>query len=141
MYAGLAGVLTALVFGRIVPQSFGFALSVEFLVMIVIGGLGSVRGAALGAIFVSLLPKVLDHYGESLPLLAQTGSEGGIDPADAARLLYGLAILAVLMFAPGGLGAIGRRLRPPAVAADAGEATTTEAGRPRLRSQPKETST
>ena len=48
MYAGLAGVLLALVFGRIVPESFGLNLSVEFLAMIVIGGLGSIRGAVLG---------------------------------------------------------------------------------------------
>ena len=70
MYAGLSGVLLALVFSRIVPESFGLALSVEFLAMIVIGGLGSIRGAVLGGIFVSMLPKVLDHYSDSLPFLA-----------------------------------------------------------------------
>src|SRR5919202_1889105 len=42
MYAGLAGVLLALAFGRIVPDSFGFLLSIDFLVMIVVGGLGSI---------------------------------------------------------------------------------------------------
>ena len=40
MYAGLGGVLMALAFGRIVPESFGFLLSVDFLVMVVIGGAG-----------------------------------------------------------------------------------------------------
>ena len=110
MYAGLAGVLTALVFGRIVPESFGFNLSVSFLVMIVIGGLGSIRGAALGAIFVTMLPNVFDHYSGSLPLVAEAGTGGGLEPSDAARLLYGAAIVAVLIFAPGGLGGIGRRL-------------------------------
>src|SRR3954447_17441177 len=69
MYAGLAGVLFALVAGHIVPNTFGFALSVTYLVMIVIGGLGSVRGAVLGAIFVSMLPQVLDHFSDSLPLV------------------------------------------------------------------------
>ena len=43
MYAGLGGVLMALAFGRIVPESFGFLLSVDFLVMIVIGGAGQRR--------------------------------------------------------------------------------------------------
>jgi branched-chain amino acid transport system permease protein len=111
MYAGLAGVLMALVFGRIVPDTFGFSLSVDFLVMIVIGGLGSIRGAALGAIFVSMMPRVLDHYSDSLPLVAQAGSSG-LQPSQAARLLYGLAIIAVLLFARGGLAALGERLRP-----------------------------
>jgi branched-chain amino acid transport system permease protein len=111
MYAGLAGVLMALVFGRIVPDTFGFSLSVDFLVMIVIGGLGSIPGAAVGAIFVSMMPRVLDHYSDSLPLVAQAGS-GGLQPSQAARLLYGLAIIAVLLYARGGLAALGARLRP-----------------------------
>jgi branched-chain amino acid transport system permease protein len=111
MYAGLAGVLMALVFGRIVPDTFGFALSVDFLVMIVIGGLGSIPGAALGAIFVSMLPRVLDHYSDSLPLVSEAGS-GGLQPSQAARFLYGLAIIAVLLYARGGLASLGRRLRP-----------------------------
>ena len=109
MYAGLAGVLLALIFGRIVPESFGLALSVEFLAMIVIGGLGSVRGAVLGGVFVSMLPKLLDHYSESLPFLATAGSGSGVEPGMAARFAFGAAIVLILLFAPGGLGALRRR--------------------------------
>jgi branched-chain amino acid transport system permease protein len=114
MYAGLAGVLMALAFGRIVPETFGFSLSVDFLVMIVIGGLGSIRGAAIGAIFVSTAPRILDHYSDSLPLVAPAGTSG-LQPSQAARLLYGIAIVAVLLWARGGLAALGERLRrkPP----------------------------
>lgn len=110
MYAGLAGVLLALAFARIVPNSFGFVLSVEFLVMIVIGGLGSIGGAVLGAVFVSLLPRVLEKYSDSLPLLAQPG-EDGVTPSQAARFLYGAAIIAVLLYLPGGLAGLGRRVK------------------------------
>ena len=110
MYAGLAGVLMALVFERLVPNTFGFELSVQYLVMIVIGGLGSVRGAVLGAIFVSVLPQALDHWSDSLPLLAQPGSSG-LQPSQAAQLLYGAAIIVVLLWAPGGLASLGRRFR------------------------------
>jgi branched-chain amino acid transport system permease protein len=105
MYAGLAGVLLALIFARIVPESFGLDLSVEFLAMIVIGGLGSVRGAVLGAVFVSMLPQVLDHYSGSIPFIAEAGS-GGVESGQAARFAFGVAIVAVLMFAPGGIGAL-----------------------------------
>jgi branched-chain amino acid transport system permease protein len=114
MYAGLSGVLLALIFGRIVPESFGLNLSVEFLAMIVIGGLGSIRGAVLGGIFVSSLPKILDHYSDSLPFLADAGS-GGIEPGLAARFAFGAAIVAVLLFAPGGIGSLWRdsRVRVP----------------------------
>ncbi|HEX8084574.1 MAG TPA: branched-chain amino acid ABC transporter permease [Solirubrobacteraceae bacterium] len=121
MYAGLAGVLLALAFARIVPNSFGFVLSVEYLVMVVIGGLGSVGGAIVGAVFVSLLPRVLEKYSDSLPLLAEAG-EDGVTPSQAARFAYGAAIIAVLLYLPGGLAGLRRRLsrvrrrrgRPPA---------------------------
>ena len=140
MYAGLAGVLTALVFGRIVPESFGFNLSVSFLVMIVIGGLGSIRGAALGAIFVTMLPNVFDHYSGSLPLVAEAGTGGGLEPSDAARLLYGAAIVAVLIFAPGGLGGIGRRLASsPDAPAEPAEGPSAPAPARLSPSQPKGT--
>jgi branched-chain amino acid transport system permease protein len=111
MYAGLGGVLYALAFGRIVPESFGFLLSVDFLVMIVIGGAGSVGGAAAGAVFVTALPLVLDHYSGSLPLLAEPGS-GGISASEFSRYVYGAAIVAVLLFAREGLAGLARRARP-----------------------------
>ena len=84
-------------------------MSVDFLVMIVLGGLGSVGGAMVGALFVTALPLVLAQYSDSLPFLAAPGS-GGLDPATASRLLYGLAIIAVLIFLRGGLAGAFRRL-------------------------------
>ena len=114
MYAGLGGVLTALAFGRIVPESFGFLLSVDFLVMIVIGGAGSVGGAAVGAVFVTALPLVLNHYSGSLPLLAEPGS-GGLGASELSRFVYGVAIVAVLLSGPRGLAGLVRRFRSPEV--------------------------
>ncbi|MFC7220403.1 branched-chain amino acid ABC transporter permease [Streptomyces polyrhachis] len=108
MYAGLAGVLLALVFQRTVPEYFGLVLSLEFLAMIVIGGLGSVSGAVLGAAFVSLLPQLIDHYSDSLPLVSAPGT-GGIAPGEASRYLYGAAVVVVVLFLPGGLARL--RLR------------------------------
>ncbi len=108
-YAGLAGALLALAYGRLAPDVFTLTVSVDFLVMIVIGGLGSVGGAMVGALFVTALPLVLAQYSDSLPFLAAPGS-GGLDPATASRLLYGLAIIAVLIFLRGGLAGAFRRL-------------------------------
>lgn len=102
MYAGLAGVLIALVFQRTVPEYFGVILSLEFLAMIVIGGLGTVAGAVVGAVFVSLLPQILTHYSDTLPLVSAPGT-GGVAPGEASRYLYGAAIVAVVLFLPGGL--------------------------------------
>jgi branched-chain amino acid transport system permease protein len=106
MYAGLAGVLFALVLGQIVPNSFDFTLSIDYVVMVVVGGLGSVRGAVLGAVFVTVLPQALDHFSGSLPLVSPAGT-GGLDPTQASDLLYGAAVVLVLIFAPGGLAGLG----------------------------------
>ena len=119
MYAALGGVLMALVFGRIVPESFGLLMSVEFLVMIVIGGIGSVGGAVAGAVFVTLLPLVLNRYSDLLPLLAQPGTSG-LSAADLSRIIYGLAIILILLFAHDGLAGLARRLSGSRRKADAG---------------------
>jgi branched-chain amino acid transport system permease protein len=112
MYAGLAGVLLALIFQRTVPDYFGMTLSLEYLAMIVIGGLGSVAGAVAGAAVVSLLPQLLTRYSDALPLVSAPGT-GGITPGEASRYLYGAAVVAVVLFLPGGLASIAaRRSRP-----------------------------
>ncbi|MTE21587.1 branched-chain amino acid ABC transporter permease [Streptomyces sp. TRM43335] len=111
MYAGLAGVLSALVFQRTVPEYFGIALALEYLAMIVIGGLGSVTGAVVGAAFVTLLPQILTRYSEALPLVSAPGT-GGVAPGEASRYLYGAAIVAVVLFLPGGLVRLAARRAP-----------------------------
>ncbi|WP_020660868.1 branched-chain amino acid ABC transporter permease [Amycolatopsis benzoatilytica] len=105
MYAGLAGVLIALAFQRPVPDYFGLQLSVTYLAMIVIGGLGSVRGAVAGAAFVTALPLILTHYSDSLTFLAQPG-QSGVGPADFSNYVYGGAVILVLLLQKGGLAGL-----------------------------------
>ncbi len=109
MYAGLAGVLYALSIGSVAPESFALDLSVLYLAMIVLGGLGSVGGAALGALFVTALPLVFQQYAGSLPLVNEPG-QGGVSAGQAARLLFGLTIVLVVLFEPAGLVGLGRRI-------------------------------
>ncbi|GAA3742978.1 branched-chain amino acid transport system permease protein [Spinactinospora alkalitolerans] len=111
MYAGLSGVLLALVFQQTVPDYFDLFLSLDYLAMIVIGGLGSVGGAVLGGVFVALLPQVLTRYADSLPLVVAAGTGDGLAPAEAARILYGAAVVAVVLFIPGGLLPLWQRCR------------------------------
>ena len=136
-YAGVGGALMALAYGRIAPDLFGLQLSIDFLIMIVLGGLGTISGAAVGAVFVVMLPLVLVQYSSELPFLALPGS-GGVDAGTLARFLYAAAIIAVLLFLRGGLvGALRRRLRdrrpapdtsglPPTAPPSGGTETTTE---------------
>jgi branched-chain amino acid transport system permease protein len=109
MYAGLGGVILALAYHHIVPDTFGLGLTVSFLAMIVIGGLGSPGGALVGALFVTALPLLLAKYSDSLPFLAPTGS-GGVTAAVAAQFIYGAAVILLLVFEPGGVAALARRV-------------------------------
>ena len=110
IYAGLGGALLALTFRHIVPEAFGFVYSLDLLAMVVIGGLGSVGGAVLGAAFVTVLPLALNQYADAIPLIGPIGS-GGFDAATAARVLYGAAVVLALMYLPDGLAGLSFRRR------------------------------
>jgi branched-chain amino acid transport system permease protein len=110
MYAGLSGVMYALSIGSIAPESFGLTVSILYLAMIVLGGLGSVAGAAWGAAFVTALPLVFQQFADVLPLVSAPG-EGGVAAGIAARYLFGLAIILVVLFEPAGLAGIANRFR------------------------------
>ena len=110
MYAGLSGVMYALSIGSIAPESFGLEVSIQYRAMIVLGGLGSVGGAALGALFVTATPLVFQRYADELPFVSGVG-EGGLAAGEAARFLYGFAIILVILFEPAGLAGLGHRFR------------------------------
>jgi branched-chain amino acid transport system permease protein len=65
-------------------------------------------------VLVTALPQILNHYAGSLPLVVAPGGEG-LQPSDAARFLYGAAVVAVLIFTPYGFAGIARRIRPLAL--------------------------
>lgn len=113
-YAGLAGVMTVLWFDILKPDesefgTYGINVSIAFLAMIIIGGLGSVSGALVGALVVNGLPQVLALYSTDLGWFTGTG-EGAITPILISSFVYGAAVVLIVLFEPGGLAAIGRRL-------------------------------
>lgn len=110
LYAGLSGVMYGLSIGSIAPESFGLDVSVQYLAMIVLGGLGSMGGAVFGAMVVSALPLVFQQYADSLPLVSAPG-EGGVSAGLAARFLYGAFIVLIVLFEPAGLAGLARRFR------------------------------
>jgi branched-chain amino acid transport system permease protein len=110
LYAGLSGVIYALSIGSIAPESFGLDVSVQYLAMIVLGGLGSMGGAVLGAMVVSALPLVFQQYADSLPLVSAPG-QGGVSAGLAARFLYGAFVVLIVLFEPAGLAGLARRFR------------------------------
>nr|WP_279549613.1 branched-chain amino acid ABC transporter permease [Leucobacter weissii] len=108
-FAGGAGVLTGLAYGYLTPQNFGLTLSISFLVMVLIGGLGSVGGAVVGAVIVTATPLLLESFASSTGLLAAGGS-GGYDAATVSSILFGVLVVVLIILEPGGLARLGQRL-------------------------------
>ncbi|HJV88449.1 MAG TPA: branched-chain amino acid ABC transporter permease [Noviherbaspirillum sp.] len=93
---GVAGVLYAHKLRFISPEQFGIQMSVELLMMIVIGGLGSLHGAILGAIFIIALPEAISAFKDYLPpAIAQ---QTGLQPT-----IFGIVLIGFILFEPEGL--------------------------------------
>jgi len=107
-YAGVAGGLLGYFYGSITPDYFVLTLSVFYLAAVIVGGLGTVLGSVLGAVFMTFVP-------EGLRLLASVSSQAF--PGVAGLLLpmgqvvFGLLIIVFLIFEPHGLAAIWARVR------------------------------
>lgn len=97
----LAGSLYAHYLTFINPSPFGFAFSVELVVMVVLGWAGSLWGGLLGAAMIVLLAEALRAV---LPLLSV--SHGA---AEYEIVVFGLLLMAVMILAPGGVTTAGRR--------------------------------
>ncbi len=106
--AGLAGALYAYLLGLIGPDHFTFGQSVLYIAMIIVGGMGTVLGSILGAVFMVLLPEVIAAV--TSPLLSAY-------PIFASRIggfsvvAYGVVIILFLLFEPNGLYGIWMRLK------------------------------
>jgi len=85
-YAGIAGALFGYFLRAFNATSFNVGLSIELLMMVIVGSLSTVWGAIFGALAIMVLPNLLEGF-------------------DHAKLLvYGLAMVAIMMLAPNGLG-------------------------------------
>ncbi|MDJ0348646.1 branched-chain amino acid ABC transporter ATP-binding protein/permease [Cryobacterium sp. PH29-G1] len=93
-FAGLGGVFYAYQVAIVSPQIAGFQVSVEFLLMVVIGGLGSVWGALAGAFLIEFLGEGMS---ELIPALIP-GATGEVQ-----LLGYGIVLVLVILLLPGGL--------------------------------------
>jgi branched-chain amino acid transport system permease protein len=67
LYTGVAGSLGAIATAFVAPDSFGMFVSVFFLVGVVVGGLGTISGALVGAAFIQFIPNVADQISKSAP--------------------------------------------------------------------------
>ncbi|MEW6705847.1 MAG: branched-chain amino acid ABC transporter permease [Pseudomonadota bacterium] len=94
--AGIGGALYAHQLRFISPDQFGILQSIDLLLMVVIGGLGSIHGVFMGAVFLITMPQVIALAKDYLP--AAIGQAAGLQ-----GFVYGLVLVAFVLFEPMGL--------------------------------------
>jgi branched-chain amino acid transport system permease protein len=94
--AGAAGAILAFTVKLAAPSAFTLTLSLTLLAAIVLGGLGSLAGALIGAALLTFLPSVVTDVGRNAGL-------SDIQAAELAPLVYGLVMVAVILLAPTGI--------------------------------------
>jgi len=105
--AAVAGALFAYYRGFVSVEAFSLFLSIQYVAMIIIGGMGSLLGALLGAAFVTLLPYLIEAVMQRLPN-AQTYADVLFAVNYAA---FGVVMIGFLIFEPQGLSGIWRRIQ------------------------------
>lgn len=96
LFAGLAGALFAHRIGHLAPDAFTLLTSIQLLLMVVVGGLGSMHGVIFGAIFIGLLPQAIALGRDVVP--QGIGALPGLEPA-----IFGAILIAFLIFEPDGI--------------------------------------
>ena len=121
---GLAGALFAHKIAFLAPDIFTILLSIQFLLLVIVGGLGSLHGAIFGAVFVALLPPVIAILRDSIPdSMNQLARDTGVAPLGmlgnavgeflrkpgVEAGIFGLILVLVILLEP--LGMYGRWLK------------------------------
>ncbi|HYC38761.1 MAG TPA: ABC transporter ATP-binding protein [Usitatibacter sp.] len=100
-FGGIAGGMFSAIQGFISPESFILTESVMVLAMVVLGGMGNIWGVVLGAILLSFVPEILRYTVE--PAQRALFGRSLIDPEVIRMLLFGLAMVVMMLFRPAGL--------------------------------------
>ena len=100
-FGGIAGGLFASFQGFVSPESFSLTESIAVLAMVVLGGMGHIPGVIVGGIILAALPEVLRHTVE--PVQMALFGKVLIDAEILRQLLYGLAMVVIMLIRPAGL--------------------------------------
>jgi branched-chain amino acid transport system permease protein len=110
--AAMAGALFGAYQQFVSPEEFNLFLSIQYIAIIIVGGIATIFGAIIGALFLGGLPSVIENYSASIPGLQTGPGTGGIMTVEAFnQLLFGALIVFFLVFEPRGLAAIWLRIK------------------------------
>jgi len=107
-YAGVAGALLGYFYRAMTPEYFTLTLSIFYLAAIIVGGLGTLLGTILGAVFMTLVPELLRAL---VALIAQWAPRATEVLSPLQEVVFGVLIIGFLVFEPHGLVEIWRRVR------------------------------
>lgn len=119
MFGGVSGTLFAGFQGFVSPESFSLMESIMVLCMVVLGGMGNIAGVIAGGVLLAILPEVLRH--SVVPLQQSLFGKVLIDPESLRMLLFGIALILMMLYRPAGL--IPSRLRRRELDSDEKEVT------------------
>ena len=140
-FAGFAGSFYAAKLQAITPGAFEFNVSIMLLCMVVLGGMGSLKGVILGGMLITLFDRIL--LAQMTFLIRWIGRSLGVATLVSVDLtlwrwfFFGLGLVVIMLIRPEGLA--GRRARPPAADVDEREealALVTAPPRPRAEAIP-----
>ncbi len=111
-YAGIAGGLLTVALGQVTPENWDLFLSVDFLAIILIGGIATISGSIIGAAFIILLPRFVERLADFVPFIGgSVGDPGLITVFQLQIMLYGALIVLFLVLEPRGLFGLWLRVR------------------------------
>ncbi|MFC4930135.1 ABC transporter permease subunit [Massilia sp. GCM10023247] len=100
-FGGVAGAMFAAFQGFVSPESFSLTESIAVLAMVVLGGIGHIPGVVLGGVLLAALPEVLRHVVE--PTQMALFGKVVIEAEVLRQLLYGLALVLIMLVRPAGV--------------------------------------
>jgi branched-chain amino acid transport system permease protein len=100
-FGGVAGAMFAAFQGFVSPESFSLTESIAVLAMVVLGGIGHIPGVVLGGLLLAALPEILRHVVE--PAQQALFGKVLIEAEVLRQLLYGLAMVLIMLNRPAGL--------------------------------------
>lgn len=105
-FGGLAGGLLLAQLRYVQTHQFGINMGLELLIIAVVGGLGTTWGPVIGAAIISAIPVLATQYAEYIPFLQEDFSQSGeigVPVGQVGLLIYGLALVLVMVFEPRGV--------------------------------------
>ena len=110
--AAMAGALYGTYQQFVSPEEFSLFLSIQYIAIIIVGGVGTIFGSVLGALFLGGLPALIEKYSESIPGVKSSASDSGfMSVFSFNQAIFGLLIVLFLVFEPRGLAAIWFRVK------------------------------